>query len=167
MGDQEQIPFRATRKSQFTPEQKWALLLEYDKCLDLGSKSAFCRRVAIGTWTMRDWVRKRAAGEITDPALELKPAPVSRAMMNQNERQELQRLRAENQRLQHELDQAQTAAQILGKAAAFLEGLAKNAQPPVNPPQPEPHPGIPQWLADPSTSSLPSIPSRNSTTKPR
>lgn len=167
MGDQEQVPFRATRKSQFTPEQRWALPLEYDKGLDYGSKAAFCRRVSIGTWTMRDWVRKRAAGEITDPALTPQPPQVSRARMNQSERAELERLRAENQRLERELHQAQTAAEILGKAAAFLEGLAKNAQEPVSPPPIPSQPGTPWWLADPDTSSLPQIPSRNCTPRPK
>ena len=74
-----------------------------------------------------------------------------------DEREELKRLRVENQRLQNKLEQSEAAVEILGKAAALLESMAKGAQ--LSEPVPEPRPGMPQWLRNDDGSSLPQIPS--------
>lgn len=158
--DQEQeVPFRATRQSRFTPEQKWALLLEYDKCLDRGSKSAFCRRVGIHKATAWEWARQRAEGRLVDPAT-VEKVTKPRGRLDWDERQELERLRRQNQSLKQQLDQSEAAVDVLGKAAALLEALVKSATP--QEPAPDPLPGRPAWLNDPDTSRLPSIPPRNS-----
>ena len=158
--DELQVPFRATRQQWFTAEQKWALLLEYDQCLERGSKSAFCRRVGIHTVTPREWLRQRAEGRLVDPAtVEDMKKPQRR--LGWDERQELERLRRDNKSLERQLEQSEAAVDVLGKAAALLEALAKSAEPRGATTQPH-QPGRPAWLSDPDTSSLPSIPPKNS-----
>lgn len=165
MNDVEQrVPFRSSRRSWFTAEQKWALLLEYDQCLDRGAKSAFCRRVGIATRTPGEWLRLRAEGRLVDPvsveAVDENPGQ-RRRRLDWQERQEFERLRAENQSLQIKLDQSEAAVEVLGKASALLEALAKSAAPQETA-SPPPPPGRPEWLSDPDTSRLPVIPPPNS-----
>lgn len=160
---EEAVPFRASRRHWFTPAQKWALLQEWDQCLDWGAKAAFCRRIGVWSGTPAEWVRQRADGRLQDPATVEdmnKQKPKSASRLNYQERQELQRLRRENQRLERELEQSESVVEILGKAAALLESLAKSAEPTV--PEPEPQPGRPAWLQGPDTSKLPSIPPESS-----
>lgn len=161
MMDNDDVPFRPSRSSKFTPQQRWALLLEYDQCLERGSRVAFCRRIGVSSYTMNSWVQQRAAGLITEPD-PARSRGDRRGVLTYEERQELERLRRQNERLKVELEQSIAAADILGKAAAFLEGLAKNADQNQTQPEPPPVPGRPAWLADSDTSSLPSIPPRPS-----
>ena len=161
MESEVEVPFRNSRQESFTAEQKWALLLEYDKCLERGSKSAFCRRVGIDRVTPGVWLRQRASGILKDPAtVEAMAKPKKRpGALSFEERQELEALRRDNEKLKQRLVQEEAAVEILGKAAALLESLAKSA--PVGP-TPEPTPGRPEWLQDPDTSRLPQIPSKPS-----
>ena len=78
------------------------------------------------------------------------------------ERQELERLRRDNKSLERQLEQSEAAVDVLGKAAALLEALAKSAEPQESSTPPPHRPGRPAWLNDPDTSRLPSIPPRNS-----
>ncbi|OYX50416.1 MAG: hypothetical protein B7Y93_09450 [Micrococcales bacterium 32-70-13] len=163
----EAVPFRPSKRHHFTAAQKWALLLEWDQCLDRGAKTAFCRRIGVWTGTPWEWARQRADGRLQDPATVESMSEEPKGYtprLNFEERQELARLRREKQRLERELEQSQAAVDILGKAAALLESLAKSAeQPPTT--EPEPTPGRPAWLQGPDTSQLPPIPPRPS--KPR
>lgn len=158
-----EVPFRSSRSEKFTAEQKWALLLEYDKCLDRGSKAAFCRRVGIWTGTPRQWARDRAEGTLKDPAslenVKMSKKSADRALAFE-ERQELESLRTQNRKLNDRLIQEQAAVEILGKAAALLESLTRSAE--QTQPEPEPMPGRPEWLQGPDTSRLPQIPSKHS-----
>ena len=149
-----QLPFRSSKNHNFTDEQKWALLLEYDKCLDRGSKAAFLRRVGIVRDTIWKWSKAREEGRLTDPATRSRPA--KQGAMSQREAEYWKR-RAE--RAEKELARTQAANEILGKAAALLEELSKSAAPEPEPTQP---PGMPHWLADPSGKALPQIPSAGS-----
>ncbi len=160
MDGQQEVPFRTSRQKWFTAEQKWALLLEYDQCLDRGSKSAFCRRVGIWKGTPLEWLRQRADGRLVDPAT-VENMTKPRGRPSWDERQELERLRRENESLQRRLEQSEAAADVLGKAAALLEALSKSAEN-EQPRQSPPLPGRPGWLSDPDTSRLPSIPPKNS-----
>lgn len=163
MNELAEVPFRPSRQHHFTSAQKWALLLEWDQCLDRGSKAEFCRRIGVWNGTPLEWSRQRADGRLQDPATvgSMNKDPKKDSRLSAEERRELQQLRRENQRLERELEQSQAAVDILGKAAALLESLAKSAdQLP-----PEPKPGRPAWLQGPDTSQLPPIPPRPS--KPR
>lgn len=149
-----QHPFRPTKNHNFTEEQKWALLLEYDKCLDRGSKAAFLRRVGIVRDTIWKWSKAREEGRLTDPAT--RSLPAKQGAMSQRDAQYWKR-RAE--RAERELARSKAANEVLGKAAALLEELSKSAEPE---PEPTQTAGMPQWLADPSGKALPQIPSPDS-----
>ncbi len=164
MAEQREVPFRATRETHFTEEQKWLLLVEYDQCLERGSKSAFCRRVGIDPVTPGQWLRQRADGRLVDPATveDMKDEKHrEKRRLDWDERSELEQLRRRNTSLEIKLEQSEAAVDVLGKAAALLEALAKSAnnEPPTDPPT---RPGRPGWLSDPDTSRLPSIPRKNS-----
>ncbi|MEV7135864.1 hypothetical protein AB0N24_23640, partial [Arthrobacter sp. NPDC093128] len=58
------IPARASNRKHFTTEQKHAILDEYDKCLEWGSKGAFIRAVGIANSTLNHWRRQRESGEL-------------------------------------------------------------------------------------------------------
>lgn len=165
MDEKDETPFRRNRRQWFTAEQKWALLLEYDQCLERGAKSAFCRRVGIDPVTPREWMNQREDGRLLDPAtVEAMDDPKHRRQrrLSWDERQELEKLRRDNQSLGRKLEQSEAAVDVLGKAAALLEALAKSAENSEEPIAPPPTPGRPAWLSDPDTSKLPWIPPKNS-----
>lgn len=161
MIDWQEVPFRVTRGQNFTAEQKWVLLLEYDQCLDRGSKSAFCRRIGLNPSTPREWLRLRSTGELRDPAT-VEDMKKPQRHLGWEERQELERLRRDNTLLERQLEQSEAAVDVLGKAAALLEALAKSAEPQEIMTSPPQRPGRPAWLSDPDTSKLPPIPLKNS-----
>ena len=171
MSSSQEVPFRPSRQSSFTDEQRWLLLVEYDKCLERGAKAAFCRRVGVSAFSMSKWSRWREQGRLVDPATKepATPTTLGRRVLSYEERRELERLRRENQRLQRDLEQSHAAVELLGKAAALLESLAKSADKSADKstdqtPTPDPPPGRPEWLMGPDTSKLPPIPSRPSRT---
>lgn len=160
MAEQDQRPpFRTSRNQNFTDAQKWALLEEWDQCLERGSKAAFCRRIGVWSGTPYQWARQRADGRLKPPvsveSME-KDKSAKWRRLPWEEREELKRLRAENQRLQNRLEQSEAAVEILGKAAALLDSMAKGAE--LSDPVPEPRPGMPAWLRNDDGSSLPPIP---------
>lgn len=142
-----EIPTRPSKLHRFFAQQKWDLLLEYDKCLDWGSKSEFCRRVQVHGSTFRDWLAAREEGRLLPPS----PAPEKSersGWMNARDRDELKRLRNENERLKKKLDKSEAAVEILGKAAALLDAMARSAAA-TDPHLEEPEPGRPEWLKKP------------------
>lgn len=158
----ERVPFRPSKQSGFTTAQKWALLIEYDKCLDRGAKADFCRRIGVWSGTPVVWHRARAEGKLRDPATVNTMSKPGKLRFT--ERQELEQLRRENERLRNRLDQSDSAVEVLGKAAALLEALAKSAKHSTEAPLPDPQPGRPDWLQGPDTSKLPQIPPWSSST---
>lgn len=142
-----EIPTRPSKLHRFSAQQKWDLLLEYDKCLDWGSKSEFCRRVQVHSGTFRDWLAAREEGRLVPPEAQPGPGEGSK-WMTARDRDELKRLRAENERLKKKLDKSEAAVEILGKAAALLDAMARSAAA-TDPHLEEPEPGRPEWLKKP------------------
>jgi hypothetical protein len=135
------IPSRVSNRSHFTLAQKHAILDEYDKCLERGSRIAFCRAVGIGDNTIRLWARQREAGELRSKA-----APGSEDQrLNAGDKQQLKRVLKENEILKAKLARSEAAVDILGKASALLDAMAKSAAA-TDPKLPEPEPGRPEWL---------------------
>lgn len=142
-----EIPQRPSRNHNFSKEQKWSLLLEYDKCLDRGAKAAFCRAAGVAPITMRDWAAAREQGRMTPPQPAVEPPGAERSRwMNSREREELNRLRRENEKLRAKLEKSEAAVDILGKASALLDALARSAAA-TDPHLEEKEPGRPDWLA--------------------
>lgn len=148
-----EIPTRPSKLHRFSAQQKWDLLLEYDKCLDWGSKSEFCRRVQVNSGTFRDWLVAREEGRLLPPAAQAVSGERSR-WMTARERDELKRLRTENERLKKKLEKSEAAVEILGKAAALLDAMARSAAA-TDPHLEEPEPGHPEWLNKPGDGTSP------------
>ena len=68
--------------------------------------------------------------------------------MNYRERDELNRLRMENEKLRAKLEKSEAAVDILGKASALLDALARSATA-TDPHLENPVPGRPDWLKGP------------------
>ncbi len=128
------IPQRPSRHAHFLPAERWALLLEYDKCLDWGSKAAFCRKIQVTTGTVRDWSRARDEGRLTAPDKDV-VEQVPRSKMSGRDRREFMKLERENAALKLKLEQSAATVDILKNASALLESLAMSAS---NLPGPEP-----------------------------
>lgn len=146
------IPQRPSRQSSFLPAERWALLLEFDKCLDRGSKVAFYRKVQVAAVTMTKWSRDRDEGRLKAPG----ENPLVRgegSTMSGQDRRDFIKLKTENAALKLKLEQSAATVDILKKASALLDSLAKSA---ANLPGPEPAPtavepqeesaGWPAWL---------------------
>jgi transposase len=142
-----EMPTRPTKFHRFSAQQKWDLLLEYDKCLDWGSKSEFCRRVQVHSGTFRDWLAAREEGRLLPPEGQSVTGE-GKAWMTARDRDELKRLRSENERLKQKLEKSEAAVEILGKAAALLDAMARSAAA-TDPHLDEPEPGRPEWLKKP------------------
>ncbi|WP_346925007.1 hypothetical protein [uncultured Arthrobacter sp.] len=144
------IPSRVSKRSHFTLAQKHAILDEYDKCLERGSKTAFSRTVGITEGTIRLWVRQREAGELRSNA-----APGSEDQrLNAGDKQQLKRVLKENEILKAKLARSEAAVDILGKASALLDAMAKSAAA-TEPQLPEPEQGRPEWLMPKSGKTSP------------
>jgi transposase len=142
-----EIPTRPTKFHRFSAQQKWDLLLEYDKCLDRGAKAEFCRRAQVHSATFRDWLAARDEGRLLPPGTHFAQGEGSK-WMTARERDELKRLRTENERLKKKLEKSEAAVEILGKAAALLDAMARSAAA-TDPHLEEPEPGRPDWLKKP------------------
>lgn len=152
-----EIPQRASRQTHFTRDEKWAMLLEYDKCLDRGSKVAFYRHMGVANTTVKNWVKARNEGRLTDPKVPLpaktssqadpaEPARPVRSSLAIEERRELALLRRHNAALKLKLEQSAATVDILKKASALLDSLAKSATMPKIETVPEEAEGWPAWL---------------------
>lgn len=135
------VPVRRSRRSHFTLAQKHAILDEYDKCLERGSRIAFCRAVGIGDNTIRLWAQQREAGELRSS---IKQGSEDQRL-NAGDKQQLKRILKENEILKAKLARSEAAVDILGKASALLDAMAKSAAA-TDPKLPEPEPGRPEWL---------------------
>lgn len=145
------IPDRPSKNHRFSAEQRWLLLQEHDKCLDHGARAAFYRAVGVSAGGVRKWMDARSDGLLTAP--ENGPADVEAVSgsqrnrwMNTRERLELERLRRENAALEKRVQQSEAAVEILGKASALLDSMARSAASQEPEKSPDPEPGMPDWL---------------------
>lgn len=120
------IPQRPSRQAHFLPSERWALLLEFDKCLDRGSKVAFYRKVQVAPVTMRKWSKDRDEGRLTAPD-ENSATRLSASTMSGQDRRDFMKLERENEALKLKLEQSVATVDILKKASALLDSLAKSA----------------------------------------
>jgi transposase len=118
----ESIPQRSSKHDEFTNHERLAILEQYDACFEIGEKSALCRRLGLDSSTVRRWARDRRDG-----LLVASEAKKNGHMMKKREMVDYQRLKRENAALKLKLEQAESAVEVLGKASALLEALAKSA----------------------------------------
>lgn len=120
------IPQRPSRQSSFLPAEKWALLLEFDKCLDRGSKTAFYKIVQVAPVTMKKWAQAREEGRLKAPG-ENPKVRAERSTMSGQDHRDFMKLERENEALKLKLEQSVATVDILKKASALLDSLAKSA----------------------------------------
>lgn len=106
------IPQRPSRQSSFLPAERWALLLEFDKCLDRGSKVAFYRKVQVAPVTMKKWSRARDEGRLKAPG-ENPPVRGEGSTMSGQDQRDFMKLKAENAALKLKLEQSVATVDIL------------------------------------------------------
>jgi transposase-like protein len=112
---------RAQRRF-FSGDYKLAILAEYDRCSEPGEKGALLRREGLYSSIITDWRRAHRQGELV----------VSEGRANAGgrgapSRNEVARLRAENERLRKKLAKAEAIIEVQGKVHALLEELSKSA----------------------------------------
>jgi transposase-like protein len=126
-----EVAVRKSRKERFTVNERLAMLAEWEQCFDIGTKSAFCRRLGIDPKSPRRWAQAKRDG-----LLEPSDSRELNRMISKRERAELARLKRENEALRLRLAQSESAVEVLGKASELLTALAKSSQlqtPPVGP----------------------------------
>lgn len=111
-----QVPERAKRRS-FTAKYKADILAEYDR-LDRDGRGALLRREGLYSSHIAEWRKQAEKG-----ALEALGRTRGRPPADPVERENA-RLRAENARLQAEVDTARRVIEVQGKLSALLEQFA-------------------------------------------
>jgi transposase len=105
----------------FTGDYKLAILAEYDRCTHPGDKGALLRREGLYSSLITDWRRQHREG-----ALVSTPGR-SEGGRGGPSRSEIDRLRAENERLKRKLAKAEVVIEVQGKVHALLEEISKGA----------------------------------------
>jgi transposase len=105
----------------FTTDYKLAILAEYDRCTHPGDKGALLRREGLYSSLVTDWRRQHREGAlVTTPGR-------SEGGRGGPSRTEIDRLRAENERLKRKLAKAEAVIEVQGKVHALLEEISKSA----------------------------------------
>ena len=102
------------QRRQFTAEYKRRILQEADTCTPRGQLGALLRREGLYTSHLHTWRQEQARGALA--AL----APKRRGPKPDPQAEEIARLRRENERLQHRLDQAETIIEVQKKLSLLL-----------------------------------------------
>jgi transposase len=135
------VPSRRSKRSHFTLAQKHAILEEYDKCLERGSRIAFSRAVGIADGTIRLRLQQREAGELRS---NIKQGNEDHRL-RESDKRPLKQVLKENEILKARLARPEAAVDILEKASALLDAMAKSAAA-TDPELKEPEPQRPEWL---------------------
>lgn len=105
----------------FTAEYKLAILAEYDGATETGEKGAILRREGLYSSIITDWRRQHRQGLLKAAAGR------SDAGRGGPTLSEVNKLRAENERLRRKLAQAEVVIEVQGKVHALLEDISKSA----------------------------------------
>jgi transposase len=108
-----EVPPHAKRR-HFSPEYKKRILEEADACTERGQIGALLRREGLYTSHLDKWRHQREQGTLAGLA------PKKRGRKPNPEAAELARLRRETERLQHQLERAETIIAFQKKLADLL-----------------------------------------------
>lgn len=117
-----EVPAKARPPRRYPAEYKAKILAEYDE-LDKAGKGALLRRERLYSSLISEWRKQRDRG-----ALEALGKSSGRPTADPRDR-ELDRLRAENTKLNSELDKARRVIEVQGKLSALLDELATDSAP--------------------------------------
>jgi transposase len=122
------VPVRLSNRHHFTTAQKLAVLDEFDKCLERGSKGQLARAVGVRGATIQEWFNAREAGTLTSRSDTIKGNHVPEDQrLTVGDKRLLKQLQKDNDTLRAKLDKSEAAVDILGKASALLAAMAKSA----------------------------------------
>ncbi|MCI1748042.1 MAG: hypothetical protein LKI24_08065 [Acidipropionibacterium sp.] len=119
----------------FTIAFRLEFLQAWDACTARGDKTRLLREHQLTRNTVLRWLQARDRGEFTTSMVAT--ADGSRSRMDNKDRAELARLKAENTHLRDKVAQAEAAQEILGKAFGLLDQTLQS---------PDPAPQIPPAL---------------------
>jgi transposase-like protein len=140
------IPTRLSNRHQFTTAQKLAVLDEFDRCLERGSKVQLARAVGVRTATISGWFNDREAGILSSRSDMIEGNHVAEDQrLRVGDKKLLRQLQKENDVLRAKLAKSEAAVDILGKASALLAAMAESAAA-TDPVLEDPEPGRPAWL---------------------
>ena len=106
----------------FPADYKLSVLAEYDSYSEPGERGALLRREGLYSSLISDWRRQHREGTLV--VTEGRGSEGGRGVPS---RSEVQKLRAENERLKLKLAKAETIIEVQGKVQALLEELSKSA----------------------------------------
>jgi transposase len=106
----------------FPADYKLSVLAEYDSYSEPGERGALLRREGLYSSLISDWRRQHREGTLV--VTEGRSSEGGRGVPS---RSEVQKLRAENERLKLKLAKAETIIEVQGKVQALLEELSKSA----------------------------------------
>lgn len=106
----------------FPADYKLSVLAEYDRCSEPGERGALLRREGLYSSLISDWRRQHREGTLV--VTEGRGSEGGRGIPS---RSEVQKLRAENERLKLKLAKAEAIIEVQGKVQALLEELSESA----------------------------------------
>ena len=106
----------------FPADYKLSVLAEYDRCSEPGERGALLRREGLYSSLISDWRRQHREGTLV--VTEGRATEGGRGIPT---RSEVQKLRAENERLKLKLAKAEAIIEVQGKVQALLEELSESA----------------------------------------
>jgi len=125
--DMSEVQTRLTRKHHFTSAERLAILAQWEQYAstgaEIGAKSAFCRRVGIDVRSLSRWSQEKRQGLLLETEQRQ-----TKYVLTKQERIEFLRLQKENAILKAQLEQSESAVEVLGKASELLSALAKSSQ---------------------------------------
>src|SRR6266513_1002460 len=112
---------KSSMRRIFSADYKLAILAEYDRCTGRGEKGALLRREGLYSSLVCDWRRQHRQG--------LLKAALGRTDGGRGgpSVSEMNRLKAENERLKEQLAKARVVIDVQGKVHALLDELSKSA----------------------------------------
>ncbi len=125
-------------RRRLTVNEKLAIIEEYERA-EVGQRGALCRRLGVAPSMISRWRKQRREGVLAPSEKK-----ESRLVLTRAERVEYEGQRQAIADLESRLAQSESAVEVLGKASALLEALAKSAatkEPRASqghPPQPPP-----------------------------
>lgn len=114
-------PQKSSRR-RLTVNEKLEILEEFERT-EIGQRAAYCRRVGVAPSMVSRWRKDRREGLLAPSEKK-----ESRLVLTRAERVEFERQRQVIAGLEARLAQSESAVEVLGKASALLEALAKSAQ---------------------------------------
>lgn len=118
-----EIPEKASRR-RFSAKYKLAILDEYDRLSEPGTKGALLRREGLYSSHLVEWRRARDAGALAELG-----RPRGRKQRRSPEGVELERMQRRAERAEAELAKARLVIEVQGKVSALLEAISESAEP--------------------------------------